>query len=215
MKAPLLFAALASLGLAACGSNDDAPATPATTSPTVTVSNLDAGTYAVALGDETAPTVGQYYAATDGTRYLVVDGDDAKASALYKGAPDGSWKRVPAATTDTKISFLSSTSAPLKTLDVAALAGSYVVQVAGSPAAFSLSADGKISAGSTACKLSGTLGNELVQGARKLTLATSGCSGLAASLQGLAVADREYAPVALRFVLDDGSQLAELWAYAE
>ncbi|WP_341677556.1 hypothetical protein [Niveibacterium sp. SC-1] len=220
MKTPLLFAALASLGLAACGSNDDAPAaTPVAPAPTVTVSALEAGSWSVSLGEETAPVVGQYYAASDGTRTLVVDGDDARASALYKGAADGSWKRVPAATADTKLSFLHSASLPLKTLDTAALAGSYVVQVTGtgSPAAaaFSLAADGKISAGNSACKLSGTLGNELVPGVRKLSLTTSACSGLPASLQGIAVADREYAPVVLRFVLDDGSQLAELWAYAE
>ncbi|MEC5384850.1 hypothetical protein VVD49_03905 [Uliginosibacterium sp. H3] len=220
MKISFPIVALLGLALAACGGNDNGNSGNTATSTTeakVSVTALGAGSYDVVLGDESTPTVGHYYAAADGSRYLIVDDSNALATAVYKDAADGSWKRVPASASDVSISFLSnSTSTTLKAIDLNALARSYVALVQGSAVAFSLSADGKIVASSSAsCKLNGTVGADVVQGARKLSLSTAGCGALPATLQGLMIADGDYAPAVLRFVLDDGSQITELWAYAE
>lgn len=58
----------------------------------------------------------------------------------------------------------------------------------------------------TAAALAGTL---------KLSLNTSGCGNLPASASGVLVVDAAYAPVAFRLLADNGTQVVDLWAYAE
>jgi hypothetical protein len=218
MKRILLPALLLALGLAGCGgasktaANDSA----SQTTPKVTVSALAAGSYSVILGDESAPQVGQYFSASDGTRLLIVNDDNALASAIYKGAADGSWQRIPAPSSDVSISFLRSDALTLDAIDLSALAGSYTTSVQGTATGFTLASSGTITAATDAsCRLSGSVGADLVQGVRKLSLSASGCGSLPASLTGHLILDAAYAPVKLRLVLDDGSAISELWAYAE
>ncbi|MFA9439168.1 hypothetical protein ACDA63_05970 [Uliginosibacterium sp. sgz301328] len=217
-KTSLAASAMLCLALAACddnGNDSDASNAQSSSAPSVSVADLSPGTYAVVMGEESAPVLGQYYSAADGSRTLIVDDANALATAIYRRTTDGKWSRTPAASSDTSVSFLRSSAVANKTMELAALAGSYVASVDGKAAAFALTADGRIAAiGTGACRIGGTIGTEVVQGARKLSLSTSGCA-LPASLDGLIIGDADYAPAVLRLVLDDGSKLSELWAYAE
>lgn len=212
MTRQLILSLLLTAGLAACGNSGD----PAASSPKVTVSSLPVGSYSVAIGDASAPTIGQYYASSDGTRLLVVNDDNALAATLYKGSTDGTWQQVPKAASDVSVSFLRSNALSPDAVDLGKLAGNYTVSVQGAAAGFSLASDGSIAPlANAACKLSGTVGADWVQGVRTLTLKTSGCSGLSPSLQGHLILDPDYAPAKLRLLFDDGAQISELWAYAD
>ncbi len=175
--------------------------------------DLPAGRYVVSLGDANAPTVGKYYAASDGSRLLVTaDGTD-RAQQLYRRSGTGSWVAVPAPAQDLTVTLLRSDALPATaTLDPAALAGRYVTQVAaGVVADFRIVASGGIVAGASACKLSGQLAAGLLPNTLKLNLATTGCgTALPASATGVLVVDSDYAPAKFRLVGDGGNQLVDL-----
>ncbi|GAB3259758.1 hypothetical protein [Chitinimonas naiadis] len=199
--------------LAACGGSDTEPTVAA---PKVAVDDLPTGSYLVSLGDEAAPTIGQYYSAADGSRLLIVNNPDEQASTLYKRSSNAAWQRIPAATSDVSISLLQSKAVDLTPADASSLSGHFTVPLQSGSVGFTLGADGKLSADAgSSCAINGSLGDALLPGVRKLSLNLTGCGALPASLQGIAVTDGDYAPARWRLVLDNGSQLSELWAYAE
>jgi hypothetical protein len=205
-----LAVSAALLALSACGGDDD--------TPTVTVDDLPAGRYVVSLGDANAPTVGKYYAAGDGSRLLAVaDGTD-RAQQLYRRSGQGPWVAVPASSQDVAVTLLRSDARPAASaVDAAALAGSYVAQVAtGVVASFRIEATGAIVALDTACKLSGTLSAGVLPATLKLSLAAAGCStALPASATGVLVVDSDDAPARFRMLGDGSGQVVDLWAFAE
>ncbi len=211
MKRISFLAALPALllALAGCGGSDDPK-------PTVKVDELAAGRYVVSLGDAGAPTIGKYYAASDGSRLLVVADASDRGQALYRRSGNGGWAAVPPVATDVSVTLLRSDALPATAApDLPALAGSYVTQAAGTAAVFNIDAAGTIRAGSSSCKLSGQLAAGALPGTLKLQLATSGCGTLPASATGVATLDGDYAPARLRLLADDGKQPVDLWAYAE
>lgn len=214
MNLKLIASCLAGAALvAACGGSDNIPPAP---QAKISVPELATGSYKVSLGDETAPTVGQYYAGADGSRLLIVNGTDERASTLYKRASGGEWQRVPAATADVSASLLRNDVTTLSSTDSTALAGHYTVKLASGVSGFMLGTDGKLTVENGAsCAISGSLGDVILPGVRKATVAFAGCSSLPASAQGVAVQDGDYAPARLRLVLDDGKQVVEVWAYRE
>ncbi|GLS03209.1 hypothetical protein GCM10007860_03520 [Chitiniphilus shinanonensis] len=204
---------LASLLLAACGSDGDSQPSPPT-SPKVSVDALPAGSYTVAIGAGDALQVGQYYAGSDGSRLLIVNGDDETAQALYQQGNDGKWRAVPAPKADVTVSLAGAESRNSTALDLAQLAGTYQVPLAGGAVAvFSLSADGVITPQGAGCRLSGQASAGKLPGSLALTLTLADCAGLPAQGSGALFADPDYAP-ALRLIVDDGAKLADLWAYA-
>ena len=89
--------AAAALALTACGGDGDAA--PAAPSATVTVDDAAPGAYAVSVGTADTLTVGKYYAAEDGSRLVVLQGTDDRATQLYRrAATGGAWTAVPAST---------------------------------------------------------------------------------------------------------------------
>ena len=207
-------AAAAALVLAACGSDDDTPAAPA--SPTVTVDDATTGAYVVSTGTADALTVGKYYAAADGSRLLVLQGAGDRVSQLYRRASAGAaWIPVPAASAATTVTLATRAAVAVTSPTAAALAGKYRVAIDGGHADFTLGADGVLTAGSATCKLSGTTTAGTLPGTLKLTLATSGCGALPASATGVLVADPDFAPAAFRLVADNGKVPVDLWAYAD
>ena len=214
----LLVVAAAALSLSGCGGNgdDSTPAANASTPAKVAVEDLPSGSYVVSVGDVDAPTVGKYYAGPDGSRLLVLaDGSD-KASQLYRRAPAGEWVAVPASMGDVSVKLLRSNAAPARTPAVSALAGRYVVLVEkGMPATFDIGAAGDITAGASACKLSGKFAQNASTGTLKVDLVAVGCGSLPAASTGIATTDDDYAPSRFRLVTDSGAQLVDLWAFAE
>ncbi|RZT11049.1 hypothetical protein SAMN05216319_0481 [Duganella sp. CF402] len=205
-----LAAAAAALLLSACGSSNE-PA-----KPTVKVSDLAAGMYAVSAGDSANPTAGRYYSAADGSRLLVLNNSAQQATALYRRDAGGSWQMTPAATQDTSLELLNSSSLQSATLNFTAVARSYTVRLSsGAAAAFSVNANGEIVAGSTSCKLSGKLAASSLPNTLKATLSASSCGDLPAQSDGYLVVDSDYAPAAFRLLTYSGSTPLDLWAYAE
>ncbi len=214
----LLVVAAAALSLSGCGGNgdDSTPAANASTPAKVAVEDLPSGSYVVSVGDVDAPTVGKYYAGPDGSRLLVLANGSDKASQLYRRAPAGDWVAVPAALGDVSVKLLRSSTAPARTPAVSALAGRYAVLVdRGMPATFTVSAAGDIVPGASVCKLSGKIAQNALTGTLKADLATAGCGTLPATSTGIATTDDDYAPSRFRLVADSGTQLVDLWAFAE
>jgi hypothetical protein len=187
--------------------------------PRVSVDELGSGTYAVSTGDADAPTVGKYYAAADGTRLLVLGGPDDIANQAYRrtAEPAARWIAVPAPNQDVAVTLLQHQTLKTAELAAATLAGRYVSQVAaGEATAFSIAADGRLSAeAGFDCKLSGSLAAGVLPGTLLLDLHTHGCAALPASAKGVLVADADYAPARFRLLADNGERLIDLWAYAE
>ena len=205
----LILAGGVLLALAACGGSDDHGGDAAP----VRVTELAAGTYAVAAGDAANPTAGKYYAAADGSRLVVLNDAQERAQALYRRDAGGAWRTASGAPA---LDLLGSTPVMPAALAVAAVAGSYSIRLAdGTIAAFSVNAAGDIAPGATACKLSGKLGAAQFPSALKLTLATSGCGALPAAADGFALADGDYAPAAFRLLADDTKAVVDLWAYRD
>lgn len=205
--------------LAACGGGDgDRPAPTAgqPAQPQIAVQDLPTGAYVVSLGDADAPTVGKYYAAEDGSRLLVVANDTDRTDRLYRRTAREAWVAVPASATDVSVALLRSDAVPAAAPAPASLAGSYVASVSdGTTAAFSVNAAGDITAGASACKLSGKLAANTLPGTMKATLAMVGCGALPASSAGVATFDNDYSPAKFRLVADNGTQAVDLWAFAE
>lgn len=206
---PLVLALALPLLLAACGSTSD-------DAPKVKVSELAAGTYAVASGDAANPAAGKYYAAADGARLLVLNNAAQQAAALYRKEGDGNWQMTPAAATDSTLELLNSSAIPSAAVNAAAIARSYTVRLAGGGvAAFSVNAGGDIVAGATGCKLSGKVSASTLPHTLKLSLATAGCGDLPAQAEGFLVVDSDYAPAAFRLLASGSGAPIDLWAYPE
>ncbi|GAB2486041.1 hypothetical protein GCM10027082_41260 [Comamonas humi] len=199
--------------LAGCGgSGGDTPA-----APRLVVDDLAPGAYIASLGERANPTVGKYYAAEDGSRYLVVaDGLD-QATAIYRRATTGGdWVAVPGGQPAGAVKLLGHTRLPAAAVQPAQLAGSYRVRLpSGTSARFSIAADGKITPLGSACQISGQIAAHALPNSARLSLASSGCGNLLESGTGIAAIDADYAPAALRLLVDNGSKLGELWAYAD
>ncbi|MDM0045654.1 hypothetical protein QTH91_14265 [Variovorax dokdonensis] len=218
-------ACAAVLMLAACGGSSNTPVASggggATTTepakPKVSTEDLSTGAYAVSTGDADKPTVGRYYAAADGKRLLAFeDADDSVDLLLRRADAASAWVAVPAPTTDLNVSLLSSQARTLATPDAATLAGRYVVRLSdGAAADFNIGADGRITAGTSACKLSGSLASSTLPGALSLSLTSNGCAALPASATGVLVVDALDAPASLRLIADDGARTVDLRAYVE
>ena len=194
------------------------PAPGAGATPKVSVDDLATGSYVVSSGDAGAPTVGKYYAAADGSRLLVFGDSDDRARQSFRRDAGGAWVGVPASDKDVTVTLLQSNALAAAGVDLAPLAGHYRVQTsAGVMADFSVAADGAITAGSSACKLSGKLSAGVLPNTLKLGLAagTQACGGLPAAATGVLAVDTDYAPAKFRLLADNGSQLVDLWAYAD
>lgn len=206
-------AACAAVVLTACGGGSNGNSA---SSSQVAVENLASGSYVVAVGSESAPTIGKYYAAADGSRLLVLADSSDRASQLYRKTGTAEWLAVPAATGPVTVTLLRSTAQSSNSATLASLAGRYAAQVAsGMAASFTLDANGNITAGTSSCKLSGTLAAGTLPNTFKLSLNTSGCGTLPATSTGVATLDADYTPAKFRMVADNGTQLLDLWAYAD
>ncbi|QBE66989.1 hypothetical protein EWM63_01000 [Pseudoduganella lutea] len=206
--AAALLAPFLPLMLAACGSSHDDDA------PTMKVTELAAGAYAVSTGDAASPVDGKYYAGADGSRLLVLNNSDQAAAALYRRDGNGPWRGTPAADADTVVDLTGNNTIAASTPGVASVAGRYEVRLAsGAAAAFSVGAGGDIVPGTTACRLSGKVAASTLPNTLKLTLATAGCGDLPAGVEGYLVIDADYAPAAFRLLGTGGTAPLDLWAY--
>jgi len=211
-----VFPLLALLALAACG-GDDAPGTTSPgTSASLSVTDLEPGAYVVGVGDADNPTVGKYYAATDGSRFLALADADDKATAIYRRDKNAGWVAAPGAQAGASVTLLRHDAVPAAAIEPGTVAGSFTAALpAGGSAVFSVTAEGKIVAGASACQLSGSVAAHAMPNTLALKLSTSACSGLPASATGVLAVDSDYAPAAFRLLADDGSRVVDLWAYRD
>lgn len=200
----------AALVLAACNdnsSNDDPKPAPDDLSP---------GVYQVSSGDANAPTAGRYYAADNGQRLLLLHNNSSDVTdKLYRRRDSQSdWQAIPAA--DATAKLLRSDVLPTVKFSVDQLAGNYVTQIAsGVVASFSVTGDGSINPGSSNCKLSGKLSAGNLPNTVSLKLSASNCGNLPASVEGVAINDKDDAPASFRLVGDNGTAILDLWVYPE
>ncbi|MRW91483.1 hypothetical protein GJ699_15935 [Duganella sp. FT80W] len=207
-----LAAAAALAALAACGSSSDST----DSTPKTSVTDLAAGVYAVSIGDTASPVEGKYYAAADGSRLVVFNNSSQQASQVFSRAAGASWLAIPATGGDSAVTLNNNVSLTSKTLAVADYARSYTLRLSGgTAAAFTIGSGGDITAGSTACKVSGKVTAGTLPNTLALALTTSGCGDLPAQSSGVLLVDSDYAPATFRLLTYSGSALVDLWAYAE
>lgn len=209
-----ILAAGAALLLGGCSNNDSDQGADPAPAPTVKVTELAVGTWAVSSGDVANPTAGKYYAGADGSRLLVLNNAEQLASAVYRRDGNGNWQASPGASST--LELINSNPAPSEPLALGAIGGSYQVRLSGGAvAAFTVNANGDIVAGSSACKLTGKMSASNLAGVLAVSLGASGCDDLPAQSSGFAVRDGDYAPAAFRLLTYTDTALADLWAYAE
>ena len=104
-------------------------------------------------------------------------------------------------------------------VDVASLQGNYVAPISGSAiASFSVTGEGRILPGTSACRLSSTVGNKApsLPGTLAVSLNSGGCgSALPLNSSGVLIFDREHAPAVFRPVTDDRARPVILQAFTE
>ena len=202
----LASAALGSLALAlgGCGSSS---------SPQDTVAPLADGAYQVSIEGD-APVTGEAFFSA-GKGYVVLSDDgDAAASVLYSVGEFGIVRRVPPSADHHRVEFALQRPLALDAASVAGLASSYQTWLANQKVAFSVSANGTISAGNTPCKLSGNLAAVPGSASLSVTLIAAGCASVSAGrYTGLLYASDALAPAAFRIVAENGSALVDLLAY--
>lgn len=215
----LALATLLASSLTACGGSDDTGTTSTDTSTgaAVAVDDLSSGAYVVTLGGTDSLTVGKYHAAADGSRLLVLVDSDDHASRLYRRASaSAAWVAVPAAAGAAPVTLSRHDAVAADTLTLAGVAGTYRVAITSRLSAdFTVTAEGAITEGTSSCKLTGRLSTSPLPGALALTLATSGCGTLPATVSGALLVDAAYAPTAFRLVGDGSDQVVDLWAYRD
>jgi len=186
--------------------------------PTITVDDLSTGAYTVSTGDTNAPTIGTYYAGASGARLMVLNDAADKITNLYRRKDSGSpWAAVPAPGSNVTITFLRSTAQVSRELVLADFAGNYAVWVSSTVTAkFSVAASGALTAGDTACKLSGNLSSGRMPNTLDLKLDASGCgTTLPATSTGVIAVDSNFAPTAFRILTDNDIVRVDLWGYRE
>lgn len=211
MSAGRSLAVLAFLcALAACDRNDDAPALPKIEMPA-----LSAGAHALRLAGDPAGASGTAWVADDGKAFVqLAPESDAASSVLYtRSGSSAAWQRVPAATAPMMLAALlddAQVSPPL-----AVPAGAYDSLVGAQRAVYTVGEDGRVTAGDSACKLSGQLDPAAsLGGARPITLSFTGCAAANGSYRGVAYADPDAKNARFRAVLHDGSKIADFYSYA-
>ncbi|QIL78722.1 hypothetical protein G7047_01375 [Diaphorobacter sp. HDW4A] len=209
----VLASLMMAAGLTACGGGSSS-----SNAPTLAVPAMSgAGVYAVSVtrGDELL--AGKYYSAADGQALVVLNGNNEKAASIYsrESGEKKAWMASGGIASDTAIVFASTTVLNSAAMALGEVAGTYVLLLADqSRAMFTVDASGKVSAGSSSCKISGQFAKASVAQAVKIQLATTGCSGLPVSINGYALQDSDYAPAVLRLVNADSNPSVDLWAFA-
>ncbi|RWA56931.1 hypothetical protein AU476_01750 [Cupriavidus sp. UYMSc13B] len=216
MKRLIPLFPLAALVLAGCGGNDSPDNTTPTSAATLSVMDLDPGAYVVSVGDADNPTVGKYYAGTDGSRYLALADAEDKATTIYRRDKYGSWVAAPGADAAANVKLLRQDPVPAASVDAGSVAGSYTaVLPSGASASFTVSAEGKITPGASACQLSGALSAHAMPNTLGLKLSASACGMVPATATGVLAIDTDYQPAAFRLIADDGGRVVDLWAYRD
>ncbi|UIF90339.1 hypothetical protein [Cupriavidus sp. UYPR2.512] len=202
--------------LAGCGGNDASDNTTPPATASLSVTDLDPGAYVVSVGDADNPTVGKYYAGTDGSRYLALADAEDKATTIYRRDKNGSWVAAPGADAAANVKLLRQDPVPAASVDAGSVAGSYTaVLPSGASASFTVSAEGKITPGASACQLSGALSAHAMPNTLSLKLSASACGTVPATATGVLAIDTDYQPAAFRLIADDGGRVVDLWAYRD
>ncbi|XZG71118.1 hypothetical protein ACTSKR_04405 [Chitinibacteraceae bacterium HSL-7] len=211
----LVLTMVCGIALSAC--NSDSPSEPPAqpnpgSPPQVTVDTLPAGRYDVAIGDANAPQLGHYYAAENGERLLIVDGDEAQASTIYRQDRTGTWRCIPAALQTQHVALLRHESA-ISEVSSASTGDYDGVLGNGERLSFRQENSGSFTALPGGCQLTGERQSSSLPGLIDVSVRLTQCGTLDGSYSGQLEASSADAPRDFRLVLDNGHALLEVWAY--
>lgn len=200
--------------LTGCGGDNTSDSASAATS--LSVADVDPGAYIVSVGDSENPAVGKYYAAPDGSRHLVIADADDKATLIYRRAKGGNWVAAPASTDAVSVKLLRADPVPAAIVEMISVAGMYTTALpSGAAARFTITPEGKVTPGDSACQLSGIVGAHGMPNTLSLKLSAADCGTLPANVNGILAVDTDYRPAAFRLIADDGNRIVDLWAYRD
>ncbi|MBQ0759961.1 MAG: hypothetical protein KBT72_09920 [Zhongshania sp.] len=181
----------------------------------LTVDELGAGRYSVSVGSEDAPSIGKYYADSGNNGFILLEGDDGKASQIYRRTESGSWSALPDITADTRVRFINSVPILGQGSALTSLPLSYVMKTpSGKVAKFTLGSNGHLTAGETDCQVSGDVSEGDLGNVFTVSLMTQNCD-LSESSNGVLLIDNDYQPAVFRMILDADNAVLDLWAYEE
>lgn len=199
------------LALAGCDNDDKDPDARL---PKLELPALAPGAHALRLGGDTAGISGWAFVADDGRALvqLAPDSDTSTSVVFYRDGSRRAWRRVPAASGPMT---LSAELAEPQTLAAPAVAGTYDALLGGSPARFTVAADGKVTAVAGDCRLSGRIdAGKAYGGALPVQAEIAGCAALAGTYRGLAFADPDAKNARFRAVLHDVGKITDFYAFA-
>ena len=198
------------LALAGCDNDDKDPdANP----PKLELPALAPGAHALRLAGDTAGASGWAFVGDDGRAFvqLAPDSDSPSTVLFHRDSSGRAWRRVPAASGPMT---LSAELAEPQALAAPALAGSYEALLGGKPARFTVAADGKLTATSGDCRLSGRIdAGKAYGGGLPVQAEIAGCAALAGSYRGLAFRDPDAKNARFRVVLHDVSKITDFYAF--
>lgn len=169
------------------------------------------------VSGDPAGSFGEALVGADGKGVMLIASDDTQPAAVYYEITKDAVRRVPAAESPLEISMLSGSTTAVNTgsISLAGLAGSYsTLGKDNAVADFSISDTGEISAGGSACKVSGSIqANAGTGNALPLTVNLGGCGTADGAYQGYAVKAAEYAPASLRLIGENQVAVVDMLAF--
>lgn len=208
----LRMAALAGLtALSGCGSNGSQ-----TNNATVSGITVAAASAMLLSGDPDG-SFGEAFIGSDGNGVMLVENDDQSPAAAYYAISGNVARRVPAPDSGLQVSAVAGSSTPVKVqpVNLSTLAGSYsALNRDNTVSKFVVDANGAITAGASACAVSGNIqGSSTIVGALPLAVTLTGCGKADGSYQGYVLKAAEYAPAAFRLVGDNGVSFIDMLAF--
>lgn len=195
------------LMLAACSNHND--------QPTVSLPDFGSGARHVAISGDTAGD-GLALINPDGSAYLLLGNDSNAASTVVyrRSAGKTRWSRVPALAQSPTVTLQLNEADAATAVALPSAATTLRVPINGLITSFTLQPDGKISAASGGCQISGTLKSVGGQVSSQLSLHFDQCGSITGAYGGVAFVDTDAPNAAAHIVVDNGSSIQDFYVYS-
>ncbi|NGY05701.1 hypothetical protein [Solimonas terrae] len=206
--------ALLPLVLIACSQDRHAPAF------RTELPALAAGAHAIVVDGDSAAHDGTEFVGSKGAAYVVfADDSNAAANVIYRRRDGASaWQRVPRATGDLQLAGALDAPLTIAAWTMPAAATAYRALLGTAVTSFTLAPDGKLTAAADGCRVGGTIAGADLAAAAEAALNFSGCAASGGpadgDYDGIAYLDPDASNAAFHVVVDNGSAIADFYAYA-
>lgn len=198
------------LVLAGCGGSDEESPEQVQNLP-----DLASGAHVVVMSGDSAGNDGYALVAPDGKAFVLLSNDSNKPiNVVYKRAEGATtWQRVPSSGSHSltmRLDISITGTVPQLPMQLQ----QYHALVSGSVVAFSIAPNGTITTGSSACRLSGSIG--AIHGPfRTARLEFSGCGDASGQYRGVVFVDPNAPNAAFRVVVHNAAEIQDFYVYPD